>query len=800
MELLQENLGIKFKKQRKRIRMDSEGEDDDDDDDNNRQKKRRQQRDRGGSSAGSGGDDDDELPDVEQDYHRRGQGRDATSASATATAAAADYGSGDEAGEDYRSGGGGGLGGSGGEQATSRPARANDDEDEEDGYESEDVNDFIVDEDGKPLKQKDPKKKKKHIFSDSARQMAEDIFGVAFDYEEFEDYGDDDVDEEDDEDMDEDDEDMDDEEGDEERKLRKKQRLQQQKLKKKRKTTAKSIFEIYEPKELELRHFTDQDNEIRNTDMPERMQLRETPVTPVAEGPDDEVGNELDREAEWIFRQGFAKPSISRQEGTSREECSSWHRKETAVVEKIRKALDFMRQQFFEVPFIAFYRKEYVLPELKINDLWRVYHMDELWCKLQARKKNLRRLMQNMQAFQTENIMADPDKPLPDGVRILSNEDIAKVDSVETFEELKDRDQHFKLYYGRDIPAMQETVRRKRLEARESRKNKKAGGRKTKIVTRKVKVRHTKTVTDEETGEEREVTDDEAPSEYEEVEEEEDVEDDDEDDVDENDDEDLEKDHETLKHATRNDPYSLCQKYGLIGIAGRFGLSAENFGENLKDGYQKVDVEQDPSDPLEVAAEYTNEKFDKPEDVLAAARFLLATQIAREPLVRREVREAFFDRATFDVRPTKKGGKEVDENHEIYSLLYLKKKPVQSLTGDQWLRLVQAEEQKLVTIDLAVDIKGMTSHKSLVEEAQDLFKQDLFSKSVKEWNALRARCVEMAFKDMLYPMLRKELRNKLTKEAKDGVIRACKNKLYDWIKTAKYSVNFEDEVSKFNHV
>lgn len=30
-----------------------------------------------------------------------------------------------------------------------------------------------------------------------------------------------------------------------------------------------------------------------------------------------------------------------------------------------------------QVPFIAFYRKEYVEPELNINDLWRVYHWDE---------------------------------------------------------------------------------------------------------------------------------------------------------------------------------------------------------------------------------------------------------------------------------------------------------------------------------------------------------------------------------------------------------------------------------------
>ena len=69
-------------------------------------------------------------------------------------------------------------------------------------------------------------------------------------------------------------------------------------------------------------------------------------------------------------------------------------------MEKIRKTLDFMRQQFNEVPFIAFYRKEYIRPELQINDLWRVYHFDELWCKLQTRKRNLKQLYQNMLAYQ----------------------------------------------------------------------------------------------------------------------------------------------------------------------------------------------------------------------------------------------------------------------------------------------------------------------------------------------------------------------------------------------------------------
>ena len=624
-----------------------------------------------------------------------------------------------------------------------------------DGYESEDVNDFIVDEDGQPIK-RDRKQKKKHIFTDSARQMAEDIFGVAFDYDEFEQYGGDEYesDEEEDEDMDEDDEER------AEAKQRKKMR---------RKKQTKTIFDIYEPGELERGHFTKQDNEIRNIDVPERMQLRSVPVTAVPEGSD-----ELEREAEWIFKHGFIKATVSKQEDFTPDDCSNWERK-PGTTEKIKKALDFMRMQFHEVPFIAFYRKEYVSPELEIGDLWRVYKMDELWCKLQSRKRNLRKLAEKMQRYQGDTIMADPEAPLPAGTKLIGNEDLDKIDAIETFEELKDRDQHFKLYYGQDLEPMQEMFRRKRRERKEARK-----------IKRRVKKRKTKVIENED-GVEVEVTDDEAESEYEEIEEDASDEDGD------KDDDDLDDDQDILKHAKRNDPYSLCKKYGLDGFALRFGLSAENFGENLHDGYQKVDVEQDEAPPLEVAAEFVCEKFPKGEDIVTAAKYMMAAQIAKDPLVRKVTREAFFERGRIDVFPTNKGKKEIDENHDCYTMKYLKDKQVTDLKHEEWLMLTQAEEQGLLTIEVAQSLSGLKSRSKFLDEAAEFFNHDAVSATARAWNDLRREVIDMAFKNMLFPMLRKELRLKLTREAKDGIIRACMKKLSDWIKIAKYTVSFEEE-------
>jgi transcription elongation factor SPT6 len=63
-----------------------------------------------------------------------------------------------------------------------------------------------------------------------------------------------------------------------------------------------------------------------------------------------------------------------------------------------------MRNQHLEVPFIAFYRKEYVLPELTVNDLWRVYKFDEKWTLLQTRKRNMLRLFEKMHKYQSERL------------------------------------------------------------------------------------------------------------------------------------------------------------------------------------------------------------------------------------------------------------------------------------------------------------------------------------------------------------------------------------------------------------
>ncbi|KOX79279.1 Transcription elongation factor SPT6 [Melipona quadrifasciata] len=583
------------------------------------------------------------------------------------------------------------------ERRSERSHRPEADTFDEDGSEGEytDADDFIVDDDGRPIAEK--RKKKKPIFSDAALQEAQDIFGVDFDYDEFGKYGEEDYEEEEEEEEEEEDEYMDDE--DTERPRRPKKQL-------KKKTTRKSIFEIYEPSELKRGHFTDMDNEIRNTDIPERMQLRTVPVTPVAEGSD-----ELDLEAEWIYKQAFCRPTISIQDAHLNAEAKERARKGPQTIGKIKKALDFMRNQQFEVPFISFYRKEYVLPELNINDLWKVYKFDAKWCQLRQRKENLLKLFEKMRNYQLDEIMKNPDAPLPDNVRLIKDDDIERLKNVQTSEELNDVYHHFMLYYSHEIPAMQEAARQKEKEARKE----------AKIQKRKQQI------ADAEENGNGALPDEEA-------------------DVDEE-----EEADETLKQAVRTGPYSICRRAGLDSLSKKFGLTPEHFAENLRDNYQRHEVDQEPTEPLTIANEYCSQILNNPEEVLKAAQLMVAIQLAREPLVRKCVREMYMERAKISVKPTKKGIKEIDENHPVYGMKYLKDKPVRDLVGDQFLNLVIAEEDKLIVITLSDSIKGNTSN-NYVDEMKQLYYRDEFSKNVQDWNALRVGSVEMALTRIVLPM------------------------------------------------
>merc|ERR1711911_503249 len=81
------------------------------------------------------------------------------------------------------------------------------------------------------------------------------------------------------------------------------------------------------------------------------------------------------------------------------------------------------------------------------------------------------RLFNKMLEYQSEKLTKNVEESIPENVRVLRDEDIYRLSTVQSLEELNDVYSHFNLYYGADVPVMQEAHRLKaKEEAREKRR------------------------------------------------------------------------------------------------------------------------------------------------------------------------------------------------------------------------------------------------------------------------------------------------------------------------------------------
>ena len=172
------------------------------------------------------------------------------------------------------------------------------------------------------------------------------------------------------------------------------------------------------------------------------------------------------------------------------------------------------------------------------------------------------------------------------------------------------------------------------------------------------------------------------------------------------------------------------------------------------------------------------------------------------------------------------GLKEIDENHPCYSFKYLRMKECSRLRDDDYLKLAQAEQDGLLTIQFCTKnvnkmvVAGATttvpkrtadaddwdddmpssSHRSaapaaashlqpmsITDKLKSYYQKDEFSYNVQQWNSLRAEAIEELCNKHLYPEFENECRGKLMREAKSFVFGACAARLRDIMKRAPYA-------------
>eukprot|EP01022_Parablepharisma_sp_SALTPOND_P008951 TRINITY_DN1373_c0_g1_i2.p1 TRINITY_DN1373_c0_g1~~TRINITY_DN1373_c0_g1_i2.p1 ORF type:complete len:1804 (-),score=237.19 TRINITY_DN1373_c0_g1_i2:8682-14093(-) len=125
------------------------------------------------------------------------------------------------------------------------------------------------------------------------------------------------------------------------------------------------LEELYEPKEITSKYVTEFDKKIKETDIPERMQLYlEDRLTVTQE--------ELQAETEWIWKQ----------------------RKEKDQKDLLKNVLETYKVEHFETPFIYTYRKHVYKQALDKKTLWDIYKLDREWDYLCDQKGRLLKRLQ----------------------------------------------------------------------------------------------------------------------------------------------------------------------------------------------------------------------------------------------------------------------------------------------------------------------------------------------------------------------------------------------------------------------
>ncbi|EJU05190.1 hypothetical protein DACRYDRAFT_19769 [Dacryopinax primogenitus] len=247
-----------------------------------------------------------------------------------------------------------------------------------------------------------------------------------------------------------------------------------------------------------------------------------------------------------------------------------------------------------------------------------------------------------------------------------------------------------------------------------------------------------------------------------------------------------------MKRPTRQSAYEVARASTVSGLADSFGMPpADAILRFLAKGIQPPPHEPEIS-PTALAEQFAPSSFTgQPEELLEKARFILATEFGRDPLLRQAVRQKYEKDAVVSTRPTEQGIVKIDEYHPYFRIKYMNKKPIHRLTTNTlFLQVLAAEQAGLLTIDISLPPPVLN------EFQNDLYKayaSDRFSEVALAWNELRRMVIDEAMKKYLMPCGVKWMREWLREEEEDNLSEAVTEMLERRLDAAPYKTKYMED-------
>ncbi|KAF8921228.1 SH2 domain-containing protein [Mucidula mucida] len=249
------------------------------------------------------------------------------------------------------------------------------------------------------------------------------------------------------------------------------------------------------------------------------------------------------------------------------------------------------------------------------------------------------------------------------------------------------------------------------------------------------------------------------------------------------------------KHKTpsRISVYEVTKKTIVARLAQGFGIKPQEVVTNFMAMSHVHFIDNLELTPMPYAEQFVDSdpaKAVPAEELLRQARMIFATELGKDPILRNYVRQHFKMDAVITVLPTEKGKIKIDEHSYRYILTHsaelqiLMNKPVnEMLTSSQFLRILDAENQHLISVSVLLP---PDSQSVLERRLSDAFTSDSFDESAKAWNEERSLIVQEVLVQHLLPMGSKWVREYLRDEVEDFVANSCASALRRRVDVAPY--------------
>lgn len=209
------------------------------------------------------------------------------------------------------------------------------------------------------------------------------------------------------------------------------------------------LKDVFEPSQLKEKLLTDEDNEIRFTDEPERFQLERKAFKNL-----QLTADQFKEEAKWITNQLWPKKGLAQE-------------LQAPFGKAVGKVLEFFIVDEVEVPYVFQHRKDYLLHSKKIrkstrddldgpdytiqsdkllnqDDLWRILELDVKFRSFVDKRNSLEKTYENLKSLDVEDQMIE--EMIPEAT---------------TMEELQDLQDYVQFQYGaklKDLAVMSGNV------------------------------------------------------------------------------------------------------------------------------------------------------------------------------------------------------------------------------------------------------------------------------------------------------------------------------------------------------